>query len=62
MQESSASLVLGADFSPGLYKLRVWLPCLHQQDVVTSAEVLLKAPSELNLGAITGNDLLHKAE
>ena len=58
--EATASLVLGAELQPGLYRLRAWSACTAPQAVTTSAELLLKAPSELNLRPITGNDLLHR--
>ena len=59
-QEATASLVLGAELQPGLYRLRVWTACTTPQGVATTSELLLKAPSELNLRPVTGNDLLHK--
>ena len=59
-QEATASLVLGAELQPGLYRLRVWTVCTTPQGVATTAELLLKAPSELNLRPVTGNDLLHR--
>ena len=58
--EATASLVLGAELQPGLYRLRAWVACTAPQGVATSAELLLKAPSELNLRPVTGNDLLHR--
>jgi len=58
--EATASLVLGAELQPGLYRLRVWTACTAPQGVATTAELLLKAPSELNLRPVTGNDLLHR--
>lgn len=58
--EATASLVLGAELQPGLYRLRVWTVCTTPQGVATTSELLLKAPSELNLRPVTGNDLLHK--
>ena len=59
-QEATASLVLGAELQPGLYRLRAWIACTTPQGVATTAELLLKAPSELNLRPVTGNDLLHR--
>lgn len=59
-QEATASLVLGAELQPGLYRLRVWTVCTTPQGVATTSELLLKAPSELNLRPVTGNDLLHR--
>jgi hypothetical protein len=58
--EATASLVLGAELQPGLYRLRVWTACTATQGVATTSELLLKAPSELNLRPVTGNDLLHR--
>ncbi len=59
-QEATVSLVLGADLQPGLYRLRVWIACTTAYGAITTAELLLKAPSELNLRPVTGNDLLHR--
>lgn len=59
-QEATASLVLGAELQPGVYRLRVWTACTTPQNVTAAAELLLKAPSELNLRPVTGNDLLHR--
>ena len=58
--EATASLVLGAELQLGLYRLRVWSVCTASQGVTTTSELLLKAPSELNLRPVTGSDLLHK--
>ncbi len=60
--EAAASLVLGAELQPGIYRLRVWTACTAPQSVTTTSELLLKAPSELNLRPVTGNDLLHREE
>jgi hypothetical protein len=59
------SLVLGAELQPGLYKLRFWATCTptraaHDQRV--SVALLEKAPSDLNLRPITGEDLVHKQD
>ena len=61
-QEAAASLVLGAELQPGLYRLRVWTACTAPQGVSFTSELLLKAPSELNLRPVTGSDLLHREE
>ena len=61
-QQAEASLVLGAELQPGLYRLRVWTACTAPQGVATTSELLLKAPSELNLRPVTGSDLLHREE
>ena len=58
--EATASLVLGAELQPGLYRLRAWVACAIPPGVAVTAELLLKAPSELNLRPVTGNDLLHR--
>ena len=57
---ANASLVLGADLQPGLYRLRVWTACTAPPGVTATSELLLKAPSEMNLRPVTGSDLLHK--
>jgi len=61
-QQAEASLVLGAELQPGIYRLRVWTACTAAQGVNTTSELLLKAPSELNLRPVTGTDLLHREE
>ena len=58
--DANASLVLGAELQPGLYRLRVWTVCTAPQGVTTSSELLLKVPSELNLRPVTASDLLHR--
>ena len=55
------TLVLGAELTPGLYKLRLWAVCtpsIGNQRV--SVTLLEKAPSDLNLRPVTGADVLHK--
>ena len=59
-RDASASLVLGAELQPGIYRLRVWTACTTTQNVATTSELLIKAPSDLNLRPVTGNDLLHR--
>lgn len=58
------SLVLGAELRPGLYKLRLWTACVppNNRDTLRrlQAEILVKAPSDLNLRPVTGEDLLHR--
>ncbi len=58
----SGSLVLGAELQPGIYRLRVWTDCTTVQGVTTTSELLIKAPSELNLRPVIGGDLLHREE
>ena len=57
------SLVLGAELQPGLYKLRLWAVCTPSPAVRNqriAVELLEKAPSDLNLRRVTGDDLAHK--
>lgn len=55
------SLVLGADLSPGLYKLRLWATCTPSvPNEQVSATLLEKTPSDLNMRPITGEDIVHK--
>ena len=61
-RDASASLVLGAELQPGIYRFRVWIVCTTVQGVTTTSELLIKAPSELNLRPVTDNDLLHREE
>ncbi len=60
--EAAATLVLGADLQPGLYRLRLWTVFDNPASVATTSEPLLKTSSELNLRPITGADLLHREE
>lgn len=59
---AALSLVLGAELRPGLYKLRAWIACAAGLAVPprVEAELLLKAPGELNLRPVTGEDLVHR--
>ena len=62
-QPAAFSLILGAELQPGLYKLRLWATCtstptVHNQRV--SLALLEKAPSDLNLRPVSGEDLAHK--
>jgi hypothetical protein len=55
------TLILGAELSPGLYKLRLWAVCtpsIGNQRV--SVALLEKAPSDLNLRPVTGADIVHR--
>ena len=55
-KDANATLVLGAELQPGLYRLRIWTVCLEPQGVTTAVELLLKALSELNLRPAAGTD------
>lgn len=60
-EETTISLVLGADLQPGLYRLRVWSACTQPRDMrQLNAELLVKSPSDMNLRAVTGKELLHQ--
>lgn len=61
-RDAFGSLVVGAELQPGTYRLRVWTACTTVQGVSTTSELLIKAPSELNLRPATGGDLLHREE
>ena len=55
--------MLGAELQPGLYRMRLWVACGRAnaaQAVPVTADVLLKAPSELNLRGLTGEDAVHR--
>lgn len=57
------TLMLGAELQPGLYKLRFWTTCGHMfSPVPVTAEVLIKAPSDLNLRLLTSADVSHHEE
>lgn len=59
---TALSLVLGAELQPGLYKFRAWIVCAAGSSAPprVEAELLLKAPGALNLGPVSGDDLVHK--
>ena len=59
-KEATTTLVLGAELQPGLYRLRVWTVCTAPPGVATTSELLLKAPSELNLRPLTPFDVVHR--
>jgi hypothetical protein len=62
-QPAAFSLILGAELQPGLYKLRLWATCtpsLAVRNQRISVALLEKAPSDLNLRPVTGDDLAHK--
>ena len=61
-KDATASLVQGADLQPGIYRVRLWSACTPLQGVSITSELLLKAPSELNLRPVTSNDLLHRED
>ena len=58
--EVQASLVLGAELQPGLYRLRTWTVCNSPPGLTLSVDTLLKAPSELNLRPLTAVDVVHR--
>ena len=60
--EERTSLVVGADLQPGLYKLRLWTACTtpEARGARITADVLIKAPSDLNLRGIKSDELLHQ--
>lgn len=60
---ATISLVLGAELQPGLYKFRAWIACAAGAVSAiprVDAELLIKAPGELNLRPVTGEELIHK--
>jgi hypothetical protein len=60
-QPAPFSLILGADLQPGLYKLRLWAACPPwQPNLRVSVALFEKAPGDLNLRPVTGNDLAHR--
>lgn len=59
------SLVLGAELVPGLYRMRLWIACGRTNaahPVPITADILLKAPAELNLRGLTAEDVVHREE
>ena len=62
---ATVSLVLGAEVQPGLYRLRAWIACAARPILPIQrlqVELLVKAPGEMNLRPVTGEDVLHKAD
>ena len=60
-EEKTASVILGADLQPGLYRMRAWLACTPPRDLhKLNAELLIKTPSDKNLRMIDDKDLLHQ--
>jgi hypothetical protein len=58
---NSLTLVLGSELQPGLYKLRFWMACGRMfSPVPVTTNVLIKAPSNLNLRALTTEDAVHR--
>lgn len=61
--QGKTSLVLGADLRPGVYQLRLWTACVPATSGAGArftVDLLAKAPSDLNLRGISGEDLLHR--
>ena len=60
--EQRVSLVTGANLQPGLYKLRLWTVCTSPtpRKARITVDLLLKAPSDLNLRGFRSDELLHK--
>jgi hypothetical protein len=57
----SLTLALGAELRPGLYKLRFWMACGRMfGPAPVTVNVLIKAPSNLNLRALTAEDVAHR--
>ena len=59
-KEADATLVLGAELQLGFYRLRVWTVCNEPTGITTTSDLLIKAPSELNLRPVTSDDPLHR--
>lgn len=61
--EQHTSLVVGADLQPGLYKLRLWTSCAADipRAAHITADLLTKAPGELNLRGFRAEELLHQS-
>jgi len=60
--EQRLSLVTGSNLQPGLYKLRLWTVCSSAAPRAAriTVDLLLKAPSDLNLRGFRSEELLHK--
>jgi hypothetical protein len=60
--EQRLSLVTGANLQPGLYKLRLWTVCSSPAPRAAriTVDLLLKAPSDLNLRGFRSDELLHQ--
>jgi hypothetical protein len=65
LNKSSGDPILGAELQTGLYKLRLRATCtptLAVRNQRISVALLEKAPSDLNLRPVTGDDLAHKQD
>jgi hypothetical protein len=54
---------VGIELQPCLYHMRLWVACARiaaLQPVLVIANVLLKAPSDLNLCGITTSDVVQR--
>lgn len=60
--EQRLSLVAGADLQPGVYKFRLWSACAPTlpRAARLTGDLLVKAPSDLNLRGYKADDLLHR--
>ena len=59
-QQASGTPLFGADLTPGIYKLRLWVACAAERRARTTATILLKTPADMNLRGIRADEFVHK--
>jgi len=62
-RDAKASMLIGAEVEPGLYKFRLWTACAAAQNpnsARVTLDLLIKSPGDLNLRGVKGDELLHR--
>ena len=62
-RDAKASMLIGAEVEPGLYKFRLWTACSAAQSANAARvtlDLLIKPPGDLNLRGVRADELLHR--
>jgi hypothetical protein len=62
-RDAKASMLIGAEVEPGLYKFRLWTACSAAQTpnaARVTLDLLIKPPGDLNLRGVKSDELLHR--
>lgn len=62
-RDARASMLIGAEVEPGLYKFRLWTACAAAQSpnaARVTLDLLIKPPGDLNLRGVKSDELLHR--
>jgi hypothetical protein len=62
-RDAKASMLIGAEVEPGLYKFRLWTACAAAQNpnaARVTLDLLIKSPGDLNLRGVRADELLHR--